>query len=65
MMGTLLYVHIVDIWVVQSASCLVHELTSPRDLQSTSWRIHELSSNPVYLQGFMVTWQSVDQYSEM
>ena len=30
--------------VVQSATCPVRELTSPRDVQSTSWRIRELSS---------------------
>jgi len=30
---------------VASASCLVLELTSPRDVQSAIWRIRELSSN--------------------
>ena len=36
--------------VVQSTTCPVRDLTSPRDVQSASWqsaswRIHELSSN--------------------
>jgi len=30
--------------VVQSTTCPVRELSSPRDDQSASWRIHELSS---------------------
>jgi len=35
-----------NFWIVQCASCLARELTSPRDVQSASWRIRirELSS---------------------
>jgi len=30
--------------ICETASCPVRELTSARDVQSTSWNIHELSS---------------------
>ena len=33
---------------VASASCPVRDLSSPRDVQSASWRIRELSSNQMY-----------------
>ena len=50
--------------ICETSSCLVRDLSSPRDVQSASWRIRELSSYPFDVSaGYLVTYNLCESLS--